>query len=76
MPALSRFACANGSLSLSGCGCCAFGDATINKALRVALSPIGLNGGRIMPQIKRQDKLLKFNAIVLFRLQGSVWPIL
>jgi hypothetical protein len=44
MPALSRFACANGSLSLSGYGCYAFGDATIAITLRVARSPIGLNG--------------------------------
>jgi hypothetical protein len=46
LTALSRFACSDWFLSLSGYGCCAFGDAWIRHSL-----PVGLNGGRIIPEV-------------------------
>jgi len=44
-PTLSRFACVNGSFSLSGCGCYAFGGVPASKSWRKTRSPIDLNGG-------------------------------
>ncbi len=43
---LSRFACSDWFMSLSGYGCCAFGGAMNQHTL-----PVGLNGGRIIPEV-------------------------
>jgi hypothetical protein len=51
MPTLSRFACSDWFMGLSGYGCCAFGGAKIQHSL-----PVGLNGGRIIPELSAWDR--------------------